>query len=53
MNQQRGLTALNRQGTQQQRPEWPMVTPPGMTVNTGYINSTKGTVSKKDAFSGI
>ena len=34
---------LDRQGTQQQRPESPTVTPPGVWVNTRYINSTKGT----------
>ena len=35
------LIALNTQGTQQQRPESPAVTPPAMRVNTGYINSPK------------
>ena len=53
INKQRGITALDRQGTQQQRPESPTVTPPGVRVNTRYINSTKGTSSKKDAPSGI
>ena len=40
------IIVLNRQGTQQ-GPESPTVTPPGMRVNTRYINSTKGTSSKK------
>ena len=53
LNQQREIIALDRQGTQQQRPESPTVAPPGMRVNTRYINSTKGTSSKKDAPSGI
>ena len=30
------------------RPESPTVTPPGMRVKTKYINSTKGTPSKKE-----
>ena len=34
---------LNRQGRQQQRPESPTVTPPGMRVNTRYVNPIKGT----------
>ena len=38
-DQQRKLTAFNRQGTQQQRPESSTVSLPGMWVNTGYINS--------------
>ena len=45
--QQREIIALNRHGTQQQRPESPMVTPPGMRVNTRYINSKKGASSKR------
>ena len=45
-NKRRELTALNRQGTQQQRPESLTVTPPGMRMNTGYINPTKSTPSK-------
>ena len=46
-NQQtRKLTAVKRHGTQQ-RPESLSVNPPGMRVNTQYINSTKGTSSKK------
>ena len=51
--QQREIIALHRQGTQQQRPESPTVTPPGVRVNIRYKNSTKGTSSKKDAPSGI
>ena len=43
-NKRRELTALNRQGTQQQRPESLTVTPPGMRMNTGYINATKATI---------
>ena len=35
-SQQRELIGLNRQGTQQQRPESPTLTPPGMQVNAGY-----------------
>ena len=42
INKQRETIALNRQGTQQQRPESPTVTPPGVRVTTRYINSTKG-----------
>ena len=34
-------------GTQHQRPESPTVTPPGMQVNTRYINTTKGTSQVK------
>ena len=30
-------------GQPQERPESPTVTPPGMRVNTRYINFTKGT----------
>ena len=45
-NQEREIIALDRQGTQQQRPKSPMVTPPGMRVNTRYINSAKGTSQK-------
>ena len=41
------IIALNRQGTQQERPESPSVSPPGMRVNTRYINPTKGTSSEK------
>ena len=46
INKQRELTELYRQGTQQQRPESPTITPSGMRVNTGYKNSTEGTSSK-------
>ena len=35
--------ALNRPGTEQQRPESPTVKPPGIRVNTEYTNSNKGT----------
>ena len=42
------IIALDRQGTQQQRPESPTVTPPGVRVNTRYKNSTKGTCSKQN-----
>ena len=45
--------ALDRQGTQQQRRESPIVTPPGVRVNTRYVISTEGTASKKDAPCGI
>ena len=45
---QKEIIALDRQGTQQQRPASPTVTTSGMRVNTRYINSTKGTSSKKD-----
>ena len=44
VNKPRELLALDRQGTRQQRPESPMVTPPGVRVNTRNI--TKGTSSK-------
>ena len=40
------IIALNRQGTQQERPESPTVTPYRMWVNTRYINSRKETSSK-------
>ena len=53
INKQREITALNRQGTQRQRPELPTVTPPGVLVNTRYTNSTKGTSSDKVAPSGM
>ena len=43
IKKQREIIALDRQGTQQQRPESSTVTPPGVRVNTRYINSTKGT----------
>ena len=45
--QTKEIIAFDRQGTQQQRPESPMVTPTGMRVNTRYANSTKGTSSKR------
>ena len=35
------IITLNRQRTQQQRPESRTVTPPGMPVKTRYINSTE------------
>ena len=41
------IIALKGQGTQQQRPESPMVTQSGMEVITKYINSTEGTSSKR------
>ena len=47
INKQMEIIALNRQGTQQERPESPSVSPPGMRVNTRYINPTKGTSSEK------
>ena len=53
IHKQRELIALHRQGTRQQRPQWPTVTPPGMRVNTEYINSTKGKSSEKDGPSGM
>ena len=43
------ITALDRQGTHQQRPESPTVSPTGMQINTRYMNSTKGTSSMKNA----
>ena len=46
---QRELVVFNKQVTQQQRPEQLTVTSPDMRVNTGCINSTKGSSSKKDA----
>ena len=45
LNGQKEVLVLNRQGTQPQRPESPTVTPPGMRVHAGYINSTKCTSS--------
>ena len=42
---QREIIALDRQGTQQQRPDSPTVTPQSLRVNTRYVNSTKGTFS--------
>ena len=41
INKQWKVTALNRQGTKQQRPELPTVILSGMQVNTGNINTTK------------
>ena len=37
MNKQREIITLERQGTQQQKPQSPTVTPPGMRVNTTCI----------------
>ena len=37
INIHRKIIALDRQGTQEQRPELPTVTPPGVQVNTRYI----------------
>ena len=42
---QREIMPLNRQGTQQQRPDSPTLQP-GTVVNTRYVNSIKGTSSK-------
>ena len=52
INNQREIIALDRQGTLQERPESPAITPPGERVNTRYINSANGTSSKKDASGG-
>ena len=41
---------LNRQGTQQQKPESSTVTPPCMRVNTVYINSMKDASLKKGLY---
>ena len=49
INKRRGIIALDRRGTQQQRSESPTVTP-GVRVNTRYINSTKGASSTKVAY---
>ena len=38
INKQRKLTALNRHGTEQKRPESPTGTPPGMRVNTFRVH---------------
>ena len=46
---QRKIIALDRQGTQQQRPESPTVTPPGMQAITRCTNSTKGTVWRQQS----
>ena len=49
INEQKKITALDRQVTQQQIFESPTVTPPGIQVNTSicrYINSAKGTSSR-------
>ena len=48
-NKQREIRALDRQGTQQQRPESPTVALPCMQVNARYVDSIKGTSSRKDA----
>ena len=46
INKQREIIALDRQGIQEERPESPTVTPPGVRVNnTRYINSSQGTSS--------
>ena len=50
IKKQREIIALDKQGTQQQRPESPTVTPPGVRVNTRYINSSKGTLSRLSSF---
>ena len=47
IHKQRDLTALNRKGTRQQRPELPVVTPPGVWVNTEDINSTYSLKKRK------
>ena len=41
INEQKKLTVLKREGTQQQRPELPIVTLPSVRVNRWYINSTR------------
>ena len=53
INKQREIIALDRKGTQQQRDKSPTATPPGVRVNTRYINFTKGTTSTKDAPNGM
>ena len=45
--QQKEVIALNRQGTQQQRPELSTLTPPGMRVNTEYMNCSRRQILKK------
>ena len=45
INKHREWIALHTREMQQQRPESPAETPPGMQVSPGYINSTKGTSS--------
>ena len=50
----KGIKSARQTRTQQQSLESPAVTPPSVRVSTRYINSTKGTSSKKkDASSGI
>ena len=46
VNQRREILAIDKHGTLRQRPRSPTVTPPGMRVNTRYVNSTRGTSSK-------
>ena len=53
INKQREIIALDRQGTQQQRPESPTSSPSGVRVNMNYTNSTKGTSSKKEGNMGL
>ena len=48
INRRREIKAFDRQRTQQQRPESPTVTPPGMRVNIRCINSTKSTFSNEE-----
>ena len=45
--------ALNREGTQQWRPEMPLVTPPGMLVNRGCISSAKGTSLQEHIYTSV
>ncbi len=48
LNERRAVIALNRQGTQSQRPEWPKVPPSGKQLR--YINSTKRYILKGFTF---
>ena len=49
IDKEKKMIVLHRQGSQRQRLESPTVAPPGVQVNTRYLNSSKGTSSKKDA----
>ena len=52
-NKEREIPAFIRQGTRQQRPELPTVTPPGMLVNRGCISSAKGTSLQEHIYTSV
>ena len=50
-NKQREVRALNRQGTQQRKPQSFSVTPPSVRVNAAYMKFTKGASADTKAVS--